>query len=87
MNQVFVTLGQAMMFGGLLIAVTAQIFAFFRITQTDSVKAVLALVLPGYLLYYVWRSDNKMPRVFRAWMMGVALFVVGVVTLGIAMDY
>ena len=76
--------GQTLMGVGFFIAVGAQVLVFIRICKVDQVKAVLALILPGYVLYYMWRSENRMPRVFRTWILGVSLFAAGAVIVGIA---
>ena len=74
------------MFGGFALAVGAQVFAFFHIFKKDPPKALLALILPGYVLYYVWRSDNRMPRLLRVWVVGGLMFVVGGISLVLAME-
>jgi hypothetical protein len=86
MGDVLVWLGQAMMWIGFPLAVGAQIVAFIRIAKKDAAKAILALILPGYVLYYVWRSDDKMPGLLRVWVAGGVMFILGAVIVSLAMD-
>lgn len=83
----FVTwLGQLCVWVGLPLAVGAQIVAFLRILNKSPVKAVLALMVPGYFLYYIWRSKERMPGLLRVWVSGFVLFVIGMVIVGLAME-
>ena len=86
MGSVLIWLGQASMWIGLPMAMVAQIVAFFRIAKRDASNAFLALILPGYVLYYVWRSEDKMPGLLRFWVTGGVMFVVGAVVVGLAME-
>jgi uncharacterized membrane protein YoaT (DUF817 family) len=74
------------MWVGFALAVGAQLVAFFHILKRDPPKAILALILPGYVLYYVWKSDDKMPRLLRFWVIGVLMFVAGGIGLVFAME-
>jgi hypothetical protein len=83
MDNAFMQFGRVLMICGLLVTFSAQLVAVVRIFRTSTIGAFLALVLPGYVLYYVWRSEYKMPRVFRAWMLGFVTFIIGLVVVGI----
>lgn len=76
-------LGQMAMLLGMLVSVAAQVVAFIRIVKHSIGHAALALLIPGFLLYYVWRSEYRMPRVLRAWAAGIAAFVFGAVIVGV----
>ncbi len=69
------------MWVGYAMAAGAQLFAYFHIVKNSVPKAVLALFIPGYLLYYVWQSEDKMPRLLRIWIIGGLMFVTG--TIGV----
>lgn len=66
-------------------AAGAQLFAYFHIAKHSVPKAVLALFIPGYVLYYVWQSDDKMPRLLRIWIIGCIMFVTG--TIGVMLVF
>ncbi len=86
MANALIWLGQASMWIGLPMALVAQIVAFFRIAKKDAAKALLAAIIPGYVLYYVWRSEDKMPGLLRVWIAGGVMFVVGAIVVGLAME-
>lgn len=84
MSEFMARLGQVLSLVGFLMAIGAQLYAFWHIIKTRPVKAILVLLLPGYLLYYVWLSDGRMPRALHAWFWGVVFFVTGGVIVGLA---
>lgn len=90
MSNAIASLGKFAALLGFLIAIGAQIFAFVRIVkydkEHDSAKAMMALLVPGYILYYVWRSENRMPRVLNIWIAGFVLFIAGLITISIAVE-
>ncbi len=59
--------GRVLFVAGLLGVLGAQVYACVRIVRASAVSAVLALMVPGYVLYYVWRSPYRMPRLVRLW--------------------
>lgn len=86
MGEFLILVGQISMWIGLPLAILAQIIAFIHMLKRDAGHALLALILPGYVLYYVWRSEYKMPRILGAWVTGFLMFVLGAVLVGLAMD-
>ena len=86
MGDVVATTGQALAVAGLAMAIIIQVYVFIRIIKTSAVSAVLALLVYGYVLYYIWRSDHRMPRVFRAYVSSVALFVVGMIVVSVGVE-
>ena len=71
---------------GFIVAIGAQICALVRIAKRDSAKAVLALVVPGYLIYYVWRSDEAMPGLLKVWLAGFLLMVFGLLVFAVVVE-
>ena len=86
MGPVVASVGQVLFYVGICMAIIIQIYAFVRIVKTSAVNAVLALFLYGYVLYYIWRSENKMPRVFRAYLLSVACFLIGMVFISVGVE-
>lgn len=74
------------MWVGYAMAAGAQLVAYFHIAKKDMPKAVLALFLPGYVLYYVWKSEDKMPRLLRVWVIGGIMFVIGMLGVMLGAD-
>ncbi len=90
MAEILATLGRLVGAAGFLMAIGAQVLAFVRIAKSDkengTAGAMLALIVPGYVLYYVWRSDHKMPGVFRCWLAGFLLFLIGMFVIAAAAE-
>ena len=86
MGETLVWLSQLSMWLGFMLAMGAQIVAFFSIAKRNALHAALALILPGYLAYLVWNSEYRMPRILKAWFTGFVMFVVGAVVIGLAME-
>ena len=84
MTEIIVRIGHALMLIGFFGAIGIQVVIFIRIAKFDAVKALMTLIIPGYVLYYVWRFDNKMLRLIKIWILGVILFVLGILIFSIA---
>ncbi len=79
MNSFFEMVGHVMVLSGLFVAFAAQLIIFVTIFKDDVFQAVLALMIPGYAVYYIWRSEKKQPRLLGLWLLGIALCVVGTI--------
>lgn len=81
--EILARIGQLAMLLGFLVSFAAQVVAFIKIVKHSIGHAALALLIPGFLLYYVWRSEDRMSSVLRAWAAGIAAFVLGAVVVGV----
>ncbi len=86
MTGTITVVGQLLMLFGFIAAVGAQIMGFFKIGKQEPAYAVFALFIPGFLLYCLWRSEYKMPRILRVWVLGFVAFVVGLFVMSLASE-
>lgn len=84
MNDALVRVGQILMFSGFLAAVVVQILVFWKIAKDSTLQAMLALLLPGYLLFYASSSQHRLPRLLGIWILGAVLVAVGGVLVAVA---
>jgi len=85
-NDLVFNLGQAMIYLGFAGAVGAQVFVCAKLLRDDMPRAVAALVVPFYLIYYVWYSERRMPRVKNVWVWGLSCFVLGFFVMSLGLD-
>jgi len=81
MVSVLTVIGRLMMVLGFLGALGAQVAGFFRIGKRNPAYAGLILLLPGFLLYCMWRSEYRMPGLLRVWLWGAAAFIAGILVV------
>jgi hypothetical protein len=86
MGTPLVTLSQVTVLLGWLIIAAVQVIVFLRIVRINRVKGLLALLIPGYVIYYIWYSENRMPRMLGALVVGVVLMVGGAIAVGLVME-
>lgn len=70
------TAGKILLFGGLLLAFTAQLYAVAIAFKQRALFGILCFFLPGFIIFVARRY--KLYKTLLCWGLGIALFVVGV---------
>jgi hypothetical protein len=70
------TAGKILLFGGLSLAFTAQLYAVAIAFNQRALFGILCFFLPGFIIFVARRY--KLYKTLLCWGLGIALFVVGV---------
>lgn len=74
-------LGKLMLFGGLFIALTIQVYIIVLAFKRDTVQALRCFLLPGYTLYLAMRQETRQPQILLVWGASIVIIIGGVALL------
>ena len=74
-------LGRLLLFGGLIIAVVAQIYIVVLAFKRSVGEGLLCLIVPAYVLFWAMRQETRQPKLLLAWVSGLVAFIMGIAFL------
>lgn len=64
---------------GWVSAVIAQLYITVQAFRSSTIKGLLCLIIPGYVLLYATKRDTRQTRALIVWGTGLLAFVIGIV--------
>lgn len=68
-----------MVLGGFLIMLVCQDIVAMKALKKSMREGILCAMLPGYLLYYGSRDENRQVKPLIGWLVGMAILLMGFV--------
>jgi hypothetical protein len=68
-----------MVLGGFLIMLVCQDIVAIKAMKKSMKEGILCAMLPGYLLYYGSRDENRQVKPLIGWLVGMAILLMGFV--------
>jgi hypothetical protein len=68
-----------MVLGGFLVMLVCQDIVAFKAIKKNLQEAMLCAMIPGYLLFYASREENRQVKPLIGWVAGLGILLMGFV--------
>jgi hypothetical protein len=70
-------MNSSMVLGGFLIMIICQDIVAIKAFKKSMKEGILCAMLPGYLLYYGSRDENRQAKPLIGWLVGMGILLMG----------